>query len=416
MRAGNELPSAAYETDLKRTISSGAQAAGAGQQRADVIGEKAGTVANIAAQVGPVGTVLSAQDIPHHLGEVVTRAKAGDYSGAASSVGEAALAGVGAIPGARGVKLGVKAAREARAAKQVERGGRGLPYRSVDDTVEEARRSMATPQPSRGYEPGEQRAVERQAGEGPAPEPRVPVPEAPETLREAVVNARKGFKGKGGAIAQSGLRDMSLDEAIQKVRKGEHLQAREADGSFVGAPHYMKDEATLNRVRSEFDESVRIGNMIGGDQWYSEGRGVVKELTRGDPKEGRRFAGGLGPTSAQATPETNLGFELGAHNAWEMGEPRSIVRTKTVAEKLNKARDLDVDIKQGPKTDIYQTNLDPNLPWSTTGTNDIWHARALGYTHADGKPWGGDRTPARCDRRLDGNACGLRGRQGIELH
>jgi hypothetical protein len=290
-------------------------------------------------------------------------------------------------------------------------GGRGPRRRKQSYTTEEAEAPVSTappplghnrpPEPvpptmpgpavnvppvqSSGYAPPDQLAVESQTGEGPVPEPRVPVPEA--TLKEAVVKAGKTFRGKGTAVQRSGLRDMDLPQAIQTVRGNPHLQEREANGSFVGAPAHIVDQATLDAQRAEFDEAVRIGSMIGGEKWYDEGRKVVSELTRGSPKEGRFLAGSLGVTSAQATPETNLGFELQHHNAYEMGEPRKIVRTGAQAENLNRARDLDTDPKTGLKTGVYKENLDPSKPWTTGGTNDIWHARALGYRDAKGRPW-----------------------------
>jgi hypothetical protein len=309
--------------------------------------------------------------------------------------GDVVLAGVparlpfGALPAQAALRGGELAAN-------ARRGGRRPIYTTEKPPVEAApAKSHNMPPeelpieraPSRGYQPTEQRAVESMAGEGPAPEPTVPVPEAPASLQEAVTTARQSFKGKNTAIAKSGLRDMDLPSAIQAVRANPHLQAREPDGSFVGAPRHIKDQATLDAQRAQFDEAVRIGSMIGGDKWYDEGRKVVSELTRGEPKAGSFLAGSLGVTSAQATPETNLGFELQGHNAWEMGEPRDIVRTGASARNLNRARDLGTNPQTGLKTGVYQENLDPSKPWTTGGTNDIWHARALGYTDEKGKPW-----------------------------
>ena len=51
------------------------------------------------------------------------------------------------------------------------------------------------------------------------------------------------------------------------------------------------------------------------------------------------------------------------------------------------------DIKLGPKTGIYGGHMDPTRASPTTGTNDIWHARALGYTTPEGKPWESALTP-----------------------
>ena len=114
--------------------------------------------------------------------------------------------------------------------------------------------------------------------------------------------------------------------------------------------------------------------------------------------------------SAQARPDTNLGFALQARNAYEAGVPLNKVRTGAQAQKYNAARrEMEAQAQvaghpmmghnQGPplddmampavplgkKTDVYGQNLDPTVPFSTTGTNDIWHARAFGFTNSGGK-------------------------------
>ena len=50
------------------------------------------------------------------------------------------------------------------------------------------------------------------------------------------------------------------------------------------------------------------------------------------------------------------------------------------------------EIPLGPKTGIYAEHMDPTKVNPTTGTNDIWHARAMGYTK-DGEPWSAALTP-----------------------
>jgi hypothetical protein len=363
MRSFTPRPS----TQMTEALQTGVRALGADKHVAAHVGEAA---SGILQNLTPVGIATGLADIADIYG-----ARPDQYS-----TFDKIMAAPAAIPAGKGLKAVMNAASRAGEQQAVKDAMRGLTT---------SKREM-----SKGYQPSEQRAVERMAGEGPAPEPRVPVPDAPETLQEAVTGARNSFKQKkGGAIAQSGLREMSLPDAINEVRQGKHLQAFEPDGSFVGGPMHIKTPEQLDAMRRDFDESVRIGSTIGGEKWYDQGRGVVNELTRGDPIQGRFLAGSLGVTSAQATPRTNLGFELQGHNSWEMGEPRSIVRTGAQAKNLNEARDLGTYPKTGLKTGVYKVNLDSSTPWSTTGTNDIWHARALGYRHADGKPWDKSLSP-----------------------
>jgi hypothetical protein len=68
-----------------------------------------------------------------------------------------------------------------------------------------------------------------------------------------------------------------------------------------------------------------------------------------------------------------------ARNAAIMGEPADLVRNRQQAATYNKAFQTGGEIKLGDKTGVYGGHLDPTVSNPTTGTNDIWHARALGY-------------------------------------
>jgi hypothetical protein len=182
------------------------------------------------------------------------------------------------------------------------------------------------------------------------------------------------------------LRDKTLADAMGIASKEGHIIPN-AEGGFVGAPYNLRSPEDLQNLRKSFDEAARLGASVGGEKWYEQGRNVVSEIAPNNPALQAQMARTLGLTSSQATPEVNLGFALQAHNAWEGGEPADLVRTTLQAEKYNRARATGEPIELGPKTEIYGINLDPNQPWTTTGTNDIWHARALGYTDAKGRPW-----------------------------
>jgi hypothetical protein len=204
---------------------------------------------------------------------------------------------------------------------------------------------------------------------------------------ESLATAAKEAKtGRAPAITATTLRDKPLDEAIQIASTEQHLIPK-PEGGYVGAPYNVRDTNDIANMRNSFDEAVRIGASIKGDQWYKLARELVEDIAPNDPLQQRQLAQALGLFSAQATPNTNLGFTIQARNAYQVGSPASRVRTGAQASKYNTARDTGGDIPLGKKTEIYGINLDPNQPWTTTGTNDIWHARAFGYTNPKGKPW-----------------------------
>ena len=47
------------------------------------------------------------------------------------------------------------------------------------------------------------------------------------------------------------------------------------------------------------------------------------------------------------------------------------------------------------KLGVFGTNINPNVPYATTGVNDIWHARAWGYREADGSIFNSGLNPAQ---------------------
>jgi len=90
--------------------------------------------------------------------------------------------------------------------------------------------------------------------------------------------------------------------------------------------------------------------------------------------------------SPQATPPVNQNWSIQAHNAYQMNQPLQKVRTGQQGRSYIDARRAGEDIKLGKKTGPYSESIDPTIPEPPTSANDIWHARALGYTKG-GKPW-----------------------------
>jgi len=203
-------------------------------------------------------------------------------------------------------------------------------------------------------------------------------------------------KGREGTMAGTpSLRAMTVDDALSTARTEPHLIQKEG-GGYVGAPHTIKTPADLQAARDRFDASVEGG--AGGADWYLRVKKYADELSARDPVAGRQLAEELALFSAQSDPFTNLGFAQQARNAWVRGEPSPRVRTGQQAQRFNAARAAQAEaiekglpfpnMQEGNKTGIFRQHMDISALMGTTGTNDIWHARAFGFTDPKtGKPW-----------------------------
>jgi hypothetical protein len=196
---------------------------------------------------------------------------------------------------------------------------------------------------------------------------------------------KRAAKNTGkAALAGVDFRSVSPEEALEMARRGEHLRQM-PDGQYVGAPAGTNSGAQLGARRRSFDELVEGGEK--GLDWYPRARGAVEEMAGPDVAKQQMTARSLGNFSSQANPETNLGFHLQAHNAYEAGAPRKIVRTGIQAKKYNQARDTGTKIKLGPKQEPYVNKFDPTQDPNHIPTNDIWHGRSWGFKNPDGSPW-----------------------------
>lgn len=207
----------------------------------------------------------------------------------------------------------------------------------------------------------------------------MPVPGAP-GIKAA------GKKAKTAAAQRlRNLRKLPFDEALAVSKRGEHLVPKEG-GGFEGAPAWVKTEEDLQKLRADFDRQVDEG--FAGGTWYQDAQGGIVEMAGADPAKQHLAAGELKITSSQANPRENLGFTLAGHNAYEAGAPlRTQMRSGAVARTYTEGRATG-NIKGGSKTDPYGQHIDPTAEDPTTGANDIWHARAFGFTDPKtGKPW-----------------------------
>jgi hypothetical protein len=185
------------------------------------------------------------------------------------------------------------------------------------------------------------------------------------------------------AITAVSLREMPLDQAIAIAKTDAHILPS-PKGGYVGAPEWVQTPADLAKMRADFDAQVEQG--LAGANWYQRAHAGVVEMAGADPARQSLLAQEKALWSAQSTPDVNLGYVLTGHAAYEAGVPLEKVRTGAQARTYTTAREAEEDIKLGKKTGVYERHLDPTKESPTTGTNDIWHARALGYTKK-GKPW-----------------------------
>ena len=221
--------------------------------------------------------------------------------------------------------------------------------------------------------------------------PDMPVGPRPAAAMPDAISGGSGLnnygKGERGMAAVPNLRGMSPDDAIVAARSEPHLIPSNLDsreGYYVSGPQSVKSPEDLAAMRAEFDRRVAAGAE--GADWYGNAREFNREVAGSDPMRQRLIAHEEALWSAQANPDTNLGFALQGHNAYEAGVPMDKVRTGAQAQNYNSARDAGTMPTLGKKTGVYGQHLDPTVPYATTGTNDIWHARALGYLGKDGRP------------------------------
>jgi hypothetical protein len=239
------------------------------------------------------------------------------------------------------------------------------------------------------------------------------VARAPET------GAGSGRSAQRGILATPDLRTMSRDDAIATARPEPHLMQSQ-DGSYVGGPANVRTPEDIQAMRAAFDADV-AGGQVGGN-WYERARGDIVDTEGADTYYQQLSAGEKALWSAQANPDTNMGFALNARTDYEAGRPKDKYRTGAQAQNYVNARnarrdaqttaatqgmmghnggplldDIPVDTRGTPslgkKTGVYGQHLDPTVPYATTGTNDIWHARGFGYTNTDGSTFSRALTP-----------------------
>jgi len=184
-----------------------------------------------------------------------------------------------------------------------------------------------------------------------------------------------------GILGTPDLRELTSKEAVVAARSEPHLM-QDKTGQYIGAPRGVRTRKQIEEMRKKFDAEVEKG--MAGANWYTRARAFNREIAGPSADRQSLAASEEALWSAQANPDTNMGFMLLGHNAYEAGVPLSQVRTGAQARNYNEARAQGVNPRLGKKTGIYGQHLDPTRVEATTGTNDIWHARQFGYTNSDG--------------------------------
>lgn len=206
----------------------------------------------------------------------------------------------------------------------------------------------------------------------------------------------KGGVGRGdqgardGILSTPNLRDLTPEEAAKIASKNPHLR-QDKSGQYIGGPRGVKSRKQIKKMRERFDAEVEKGLI--GAQWYSRAREANVRNNSGKERQSLA-AKEQAQMSAQATPDTNMNWAIQLRNDYEAGIPSSKAKTGRQAETYLRARTEGIgqghnsaerlQDRLGKKTGIYGEHLDPNVPFATTGTNDIWHARGFGYTNNDG--------------------------------
>jgi hypothetical protein len=180
------------------------------------------------------------------------------------------------------------------------------------------------------------------------------------------------------------LRDLTPEQALAAAKKEPHIKRRGSERQIVGAPRGMEEREHIDAMRSNFDNLV-AGGATKGD-WYTRAADWISRVTGRNPAKSDRLSQELALTSAQADPGTNLGFTLQGHNAIATtGKAPPVVRTGAQAREMESSAREGRNIKLGAKTGIYESHMNPRGRGRSVGTNDIWHARALGYKGKGGK-------------------------------
>lgn len=156
-------------------------------------------------------------------------------------------------------------------------------------------------------------------------------------------------------------------------------------GQYRGAPRGITSPQRLGAMRKSLLESLERG--VPGRNWYDRSSQAAVDLTAGREGLRDRYVGGIAVTSADTAVPSNAGFAIKGYNQMMAGMPvhtgRYPVRMSQSLEAISRGDNVMLSDKVGP---FWEANtLDPLSQKTIRPTNDLWMARAFGYTKKDPK-------------------------------
>lgn len=254
-----------------------------------------------------------------------------------------------------------------------------IPETGVEQTL--GRRDADVPANDGGMPPGRQRGSIQDTGAG----KRVAAAAAPRVAAENVLNYSAEI-----ASGQPELTDMPPVNVETPGAKVSTMERRVGTtGQYRGAPRGTASPQKLGALRTKLKAALLRG--VPGRNWYDRSSQAAVDLTAGREGLRDRYVGGIAVTSADTAVPMNAGFAIKGYNQMAAGDPISTGRYPVrMSKNMNAINDSRVGGEGVMLTDkvgpFWEANrLDPTKQANIRPTNDLWMARAFGYTQKDKK-------------------------------
>lgn len=158
-------------------------------------------------------------------------------------------------------------------------------------------------------------------------------------------------------------------------------------GQYRGAPKGVDKPQRLGKMRRDLWGMLETGAP--GRNWYEQSAKMTTDLTGGRPNYKHLAAGANAITSRGAAVPANRVFGVRGNNQAIMGRPVDAGRFPTAQGAAIEELASGKTYYGGPKETPFYEGL--TIDERTDGirpTNDLWMARAFGYTRPDGSEWG----------------------------
>jgi hypothetical protein len=155
-------------------------------------------------------------------------------------------------------------------------------------------------------------------------------------------------------------------------------------GAYRCAPRDVSSPQKLGAMRNRLITSLERGAP--GRAWYDRSSEAALELTGDRPNLRDRYVGSIAVTSADTAVPSNAGFAIKGYNQLNAGDPvhtgRYPQRMSKDIETIASGEEKMLSDKVGP---FYEAGKISDLGKDVRPTNDLWMARAFGYTEKDPK-------------------------------